>query len=1011
MTWLCLQQAGAQYFGRNKVNYNRLHFEVLTSPHFALYHYLEDTAARDRFMQSTEHWYRLHQAVLSDTFKQENPIILYNNHAHFQQTRAISGLVGVGTGGVTEALKNRVIMPVMEANAQTDHVLGHELVHAFQYHLIFDTLSINALNNLPLWMVEGMAEYMSIGPRDAHTAIWLRSAVASNQLPTLKDLTSRPDLYFPYRWGQAFWAFVTGIWGDAAIKRLFIETGRSGYQAALKKVLGLNEKEFSERWQQSLRNAYAPLQAGTTAPVGKVLVSKENGGELNVIPSLSPDGSRLAFWTEKNLFSVDLMIADAQTGRIIRKVSSSTFASHIDEYSSFESSVAWSPDSRQLAFVAFAKGRNRLLIANAENGKIVKQLDVPGVPAISNPAWSPDGSTIVMTGLVDGQSDLFSYHLQTGVVKQLTNDRYANLQPSFSASGNYLVFATDALSLGILTVQHRYAHNLALYHFPSGQVTQLSFFPEANNLNPVFSDDSTIYFLSDRDGFRNLYRYHLATQRLQQLTQIFTGITGITLFAPAITVAPQASRMMYTVYNNDEYHIWSAAETDFKPKEINADDVAPNAALLPPHNQVATSGIMQSLSNNNISLLPAGSLSEGEYKPRFQLDYIGNSGVGISTGSGYGTGVAGGINGIFSDMLGNNQLYGAFALNGEIYDVGGQFAYLNQKRRINWGAGLSHIPYLSGAEHLSLDTLTRDDGRKLPVVNYATDLLRTFEDQLSFFAAYPFSQVRRLEAGALFARYYYRMDRYASYYSYTDVENPATYSYVQSQKTRQPTPEGFNIGQGYLALVGDNASFGVASPLVGHRFRFEASQYVGAINLSTLTGDYRRYFRLSPFTLATRNMYLARFGKDAESNILPPLYVGHPTLVRGYEALRFAESNERNGIAINDLIGSRIFVSNLELRLPFIGPERLSIISSRFLFTEFNLFTDGGIAWGQLEQNPNSDNKGTPVERNATFIISSGLSARINLFGYLVIEPYYAVPWQNGGFRNGAFGINFIPGW
>ena len=43
--------------------------------------------------------------------------------------------------------------------------------------------------------------------------------------------------------------------------------------------------------------------------------------------------------------------------------------------------------------------------------------------------------------------------------------------------------------------------------------------------------------------------------------------------------------------------------------------------------------------------------------------------------------------------------------------------------------------------------------------------------------------------------------------------------------------------------------------------------------------------------------------------------------------------------------------------------------------------------------------------------LSSGISLRVNLFGYLILEPYYAIPWQNGGLKNASFGFNFTPGW
>src|SRR6185503_15235623 len=153
----------------------------------------------------------------------------------------------------------------------------------------------------------------------------------------------------------------------------------------------------------------------------------------------------------------------------------------------------------------------------------------------------------------------------------------------------------------------------------------------------------------------------------------------------------------------------------------------------------------------------------------------------------------------------------------------------------------------------------------------------------SVFAAYPFSQTRRVEGGASFARYYYRLDRFSDFYT------PDLNFFYGSRRERLPTPKGFNFGQGYLAFVGDNSQFGVASPLIGHRFRFEAGQYFGIVNMQTLLGDYRKYFRLRPFTLATRNMYMGRFGKDAESGVLPPLYIGYPFFIRGYEATNFAE--------------------------------------------------------------------------------------------------------------------------
>lgn len=995
----------AQYFGRNKVLYQDFDFKVLQSPNFEIYNYLKNQNVKNRFAGLTEQWYLMHRSVLRDTFTERNPLIVYNHHAHFQQTRAIEGQIDVGTGGVTEALKNRVVMPFMESNAQTDHVLGHELVHAFQYHMVIDSFSLNALSNLPLWMVEGMAEYMSTGYMDPNTAMWLRSAVANNKLPTLKDLTNRPDQYFPYRWGEAFWAYTTGVYGDTIIPRLFLETARRGYGPAIKYLFKIDEKEFSRRWQESIRSSFSPFMKTTQlTPSGQALITKRNAGELNIVPSISPDGKYIAYWTEKNLFSLDLYIADAVTGKNIERVTSSSFASHIDQYSSYESSVAWSPDSRQLAFVAFAKGRNRLIIANTR-GKIQQEIDIPNVTGFSNPAWSPDGTTIVVTGLVEGQSDLYAYNLNTKTVRQLTNDLFADILPSYSPDGHWIVFSTDRSAMNGSSLVHKYAHSLALMNTSSGEVSYLPVFPGANNLNPVFGPgNNTIYFLSDRDGFRNLYSYDLASKELVQLTNLFSGISGITQFAPAITVSRQTGQIVYSYYSNSDYIIYSARPADFKKQDVAATAVDMQPAMMPPFTRTGANLVQVNIVDPPALTTAQTLTKEVPYKSKFGLDYLGNTGVGLQTGGGYGTGLAGGINGLFSDMLGNHQLFGAISLNGEIVDVAGQFAYLNQKSRVNWGASVSHIPYISGAEYLFFDTISNGSNDTIPVLNYSLDLLRTFQDQVSFFASYPFSTIRRVEAGASFARYYYRLDRYTDYY------DPSGTIYLGNTKEKQPVPGGFSLGQAYAALVGDNSFFGVASPLSGHRFRFEAGQFMGAINLSSLLGDYRKYFRFAPVTLATRNMFIGRYGKDAESGVLPPLFLGYPSLVRGYDALEYADNEGSSKLTINDLIGSRLYVGNVELRLPFTGPERLSAIKSRFLFTELNLFTDGGVAWGSSNFIQGSIKDNT-VQRTSRFILSSGISLRLNLFGYLVIEPYYAIPWQNGGWSNATFGINLLPGW
>jgi len=271
-------------------------------------------------------------------------------------------MIGTGTGGVTESLKNRVIMPVASSLAQTDHTLGHELVHAFQYNLFLkgDTSEKLSLNNVPLWMIEGMAEYLSIGSYDPNTAMWMRDAVINNDVPTIKKMTS-DSKYFPYRYGHAFWSLVGKTWGDTVIIPLLRNTAKYGFSKAADSVIGFNENAFSGLWKSALEMHFRQFISDKSDTLsGKLIISEKNAGTTNISPSLSPDGKYLAFFSEKNIFTLDLFLADAITGKIIKRLSSTVRNNEIDDFNFIESAGTWSPDSKKFAFVVFSKGKINL---------------------------------------------------------------------------------------------------------------------------------------------------------------------------------------------------------------------------------------------------------------------------------------------------------------------------------------------------------------------------------------------------------------------------------------------------------------------------------------------------------------------------------------------------------------------------------------------------------------------------------------------------------------------------
>ncbi|MEX1055291.1 MAG: peptidase S9, partial [Rhodothermales bacterium] len=446
-TFVFSMPAAAQYFGRNKVQYDEFDFQVFRTEHFKIFYYPEEEEAVKDAGRMAERWYARHSRTFLREFTERKPVIFYANDADFHQTNVIGGFIGEGTGGVTEGLKQRVVMPLTGSYADTDHVLGHELVHSFQYDIAFserDTIRFN-LGLLPLWLVEGMAEYLSVGRLDTHTAMWLRDAVLRDDLPTMDQLT-RDVRYFPYRYGQAYMAYIGGKYGDAALANLFKLAGRSGVDSALVYTVGLKPDSLSSEWKSVVRQTYAPMMEGKVHPDSsgrRVLARDIDAGEMNIAPSVSPDGKYVAFLSEIELFEINLFIADAETGKVIKSLKSPAADPHMDALRFINSAGSWSPDGKKLAFVSFAEGDNQISIMDVDDRNVERNIAVAGVNAMTNLAWSPDGESIAFSGLNGGISDLYILNLQTNAVRQLMGDRYADLQPAWSPDGTQIAFTTD----------------------------------------------------------------------------------------------------------------------------------------------------------------------------------------------------------------------------------------------------------------------------------------------------------------------------------------------------------------------------------------------------------------------------------------------------------------------------------------------------------------------------------------------------------------------------------------
>lgn len=1004
---LIVSPSDAQYFGRNKPRYENFDFRVMETPHFEIHYYPPmETAAKDA-ARMAERWYSRLSKLFGHTFSIRRPLILYADQGDFQQTYTIGGEIGEGTGGFTEPIKDRIVLPLTGSYADNDHVIGHELVHAFQYDIAQKSFQQGEqrMAYLPLWFLEGMAEYLSLSRADANTAMWMRDVVIRNEIPTIDDVSSDMS-FFPYRFGQAIWAWIAGRYGDDIVPKLFRAALRSSASGTLddafRIVLSSSEEKLSKEWGDALKESFGSAATSRTLPdsTGRSALG-EDGEVMDVAPALSPDGAKMIFLSSRDFFSTDVYLADLRNGRLSKIVSEASNP-HADALRYVNSAGSWSPDGRYFAFVVYESGNDRLAILDVAEEDIIKTISIPTVGAISNPSWSPDGKKIVFSGSVGGVSDLFIYDLSLEKAQRVTNDRHADLQPVYSPDGSTIAFVSDrgvATDFGLLS----YAHpGISLLNVSTLAITQLDLFSGGKAINPMYSPDGkSLFVIADPDGYSDIYRIDLADRRVTRITKVATGVSGITAISPAMSVARNTGDLAFSVFTGGGYSVRILPAATPPVAINNSAGGLVSGRILPP--QDGRNAVVNGYLGDSRTGLPSDSTTYPmrEYTPTLKLDYVGIPYLGAAA-SADGVTLAAATAFYFSDYLEYNRLALGLSINGDLADVGGEIFYEYARYRWGWGVGAAHYPITQrGAQVRRVNV---DTGGTVVTVD-AVDRLtqRTYIDQVELVGKYPFSTTRRFEIGTGFTRYSFSGD------INTQLVLPNGQVLADNTVDLDFGP-GLNLLQSHIAYVGDNSYFGFTGPIKGERFRAELGGTVGSLRFMSLTLDYRRYFYLKPFTLAFRGFHYGRYGPDELSDRISPLFLGYEWNVRGYMQDSFNPAVECSGPGCPEfdrLLGSKIVLGGAELRLPIFGTANYGLINFPYLPTDFIAFADAGLAW-----HPGSNARLAldPESLDRVPVTSVGFAGRFNLFGYAVLEIFNALPFERP--KSGwVWGISLQPGW
>ncbi len=948
----------AQGFGKNKITGQRFEWHIHRTEHFDIHYYPSAAKLVPIMAAIAEQAYEQHSSDFEHELQDRTPLILYKSHKDFQETNIILQELHEGIGGFAEIFKHRIVIPFTGSLEAFREVIFHELIHIFQYDIIYQKphariYSGEFLYSAPIWFIEGMADYFA-EDNDAIGEMVIRDASMNNNivpLPQLHNFNRLRSPFVGYKLGQLAVAYLTETYGREKIAEILQGLRQSrtkDINQVFIEVLGVKLEEFDKAWRQTVRKRYWPLIEHRELPdlVAKNLTEKSKYSH-NIKPVWAPSGDIIAYVTGNEGF-LEIVLMSAKTGERIKRITKRFFREKYEEirtdFGGFGRSLAWAPDGDRIAFIAKYHDANYLLEVNILTEELTQYFELNFDNATS-PDYDGSGERIIFSALKSGQTDLYTIELLTGEIKRLTFDLFNDTHPSWHPTTGKILYTSERggknrlvlmdLNRGTELVLTDNTYNAVSPTWAPGGESIL-FCSDAKGIYDVYeleivektgteenansrkekpvaqqasSGDSKTEQVASAEGHVEPLKPSLEL-KLTRLTNIMTGC-----FNPSL--APDREHLLFSAYQNGKYDICLMDIGKTIKEEIEVSDGPEPSAIL----------TAEGTENYRIAKRKYNTRSSFALDAIFPNFSFGADGILRST-----------VQIIGSDMLGNHRI-GVSVMNQSSYlapDFIAQYGFLTHRTDIGAMIYNYHEYHILGGIQNRRGILQRITG-------------------LGAYLNYPFDR-------------YHRLDFEFSMYS-----KPFSFNF----QTREPLgPYADDRGLltvGSLAFVGDTTMWREWEPYTGSRYRLQLEQSLPALGsdlaLTNLIFDGRRYFGLGRrSTIAARLLLGGNFGPDQSY-----FYLGGIDTIRGYD--------------YEALVGTRIGLLNLELRIPFIDvlhfgwPVPWTLGGIRGI-----LFADIGGAWSDWQYGPENPFRIFVREKNrlrlddAKAAVGLGLRLQLGVF-------------------------------
>lgn len=499
-------------FGKNRVQYFDYYWSFYRFDYFDCYF---NEYGRDLAQYTADYATKKLEEIedfFDYTLEKRLIFIIYNKNAEYKQSNI--GLVTgeeitYNTGGYSRIIKNKVSLyyegdhvafQKQIASAITEVIINEMLYDAD----VRDRTSSSTSINMPDWFLKGLSRYVGY-KWDIEAENKVKDGFSTGRYKRINNLEYDDAEYA----GLSFWRFIGKEYGDALIPNIiYITKIYKKVNDGLLYVTGKDMTELIEEWQAFYKEEYES-DKNLPGSDGNIVQSSKKEQVFQQI-SVSPAGDYIAFvtndWGRKRIW-----LYNQTTGKKKIIFRAEPRYEHVTDKT--YPVLAWHPNGRILSFINDEKSDLVMYFYRIAE-KSFEQRNFLYFDKVLSFSYAPDGTRIVLSGVKDGNTDIYVHTIASGTNEQITADVADDLDPSFiQGTGESIIFSSNRLTDTISSVAdpfERTQQTFDLFTYDLSKNSKvLNRLTEGNYISrfaPVATKSGSLSYTGDADGVLNRFK-------------------------------------------------------------------------------------------------------------------------------------------------------------------------------------------------------------------------------------------------------------------------------------------------------------------------------------------------------------------------------------------------------------------------------------------------------------------------------------------------------------------------